>query len=90
MERAKYKIVWFWLTHLGFLRRMGKRYPEWFETVFIPDLTDNPTARKIMVLRYVGPNPKRFKVIAAELGIEERNVFAHHKKVLDALIYGKN
>ena len=89
MERAKYKIVWFWLTH-SFLRRLGKRYPEWFETVFVPDLTDNRTARKIMILRYSGKSPMKFEAIAIELGIDVRNVFSYHKKVLDAMIYGKN
>lgn len=89
MDSVKYKIVWFWLTRLGFLRRLGKRYPEWFENTFIPDLTDNPTARRIMILRYTGKSPMKFEAIAIELGIDVRNVFAHHKTVLDAIIYGK-
>lgn len=29
MENVKHKIIAFWLTHV-FLRRIGKRYPEYF------------------------------------------------------------
>ena len=89
MDAVKYKIIWFWLTKLGFLRRLGKRYPDWFNNQYIPDLTDNLTARKIMELRYTGATSMKFEAIAIELNIDVRNVFAHHKTVLDAIIYGK-
>ena len=46
MENAKRKIVSYWLTHI-FLRRIAKRYPEYFMR-WIKDLTDDATARKIM------------------------------------------
>ena len=44
MENAKHRIVSFWLTHI-FLRRIAKRYPEYFMR-WIKDLTDDVMARK--------------------------------------------
>lgn len=84
MENVKYKIISFWLTHI-FLRRIGKRYPEYF-TEFITDITDDKTARKIMVMRYVGDNPMKFEAIACELNISPRRVFEKHKKVIDRIV----
>ena len=84
MENAKHKIISFWLTHI-FLRRIGKRYPEYF-TEFITGLTDDKTARKIMVMRYVGDDPMKFEAIAYELNISPRRVFEKHKKVIDKII----
>lgn len=46
LEVAKRKVVFFWLTH-SYLRRIAKRYPEYFEH-WINDLTDNYNARKVM------------------------------------------
>lgn len=87
METVKYKIIWLWLTRC-FLRRLGKRYPEWFEKVFVPDLTDNLIARRVMILRYAGKYPMKFEAIAIELGTDVRNIFTYHKKVLDSMIVG--
>ena len=84
MENVKHKIISFWLTHI-FLRRIGKRYPEYF-TEFITELTDDKTARKIMALRYTGDNPMKFEAIACELNIAPRRVFEKHKKVIDRII----
>ena len=84
MENAKHKIISFWLTHI-FLRRIGKRYPEYF-TEFITELTDDKTARKIMLMRYTGDNPMKFEAIAYELNIALRRVFEKHKKVIDKII----
>ena len=55
MENVKHKIISFWLTHM-FLRRIGKRYPDYF-TSWVKDSTDDTTARKIMSMRYLGDNP---------------------------------
>lgn len=83
-REIKYKIIWFWLTRI-FLRRIGKRYPEFFKN-YIYDITDNRTARNIMLLRYSGESPMKFEAIAITLKIDVRNVFAYHKKTLDAII----
>ena len=84
MENVKHKIIAFWLTHL-FLRRIGKRYPEYF-TKWMADLTDDKTARKIMAMRYVGEDPMKFEAIAYELNIAPRRVFEKHKKIIDRII----
>lgn len=84
MESVKHKIISFWLTHI-FLRRIGKRYPDYFER-WIKDITDDTTARKIMFMRYLGDNPKKFEAIAYELNIAPRRVFEKHKRVIDHMI----
>lgn len=80
----KYKIIWLWLTRI-FLRRIGKRFPEFFKE-YIYDITDNRTARKIMLMRYTGESQMKFEAIALELNTDVRNVFSYHKKVLDRII----
>lgn len=86
MESVKRKIVFYWLTHF-YLRRIGKRYPNYFIKQ-ISDLTDNYTARRIMAFRYVNDPPMKFESIAYELNMDVRNVFSHHKKVIDKIISG--
>lgn len=86
MEKAKRKIIAFWLTHI-FLRRIGKRYPEYFFN-WIKDLTDDRTARHIMLMRYSGDEQSKFEAIACELNISPRRVFEKHKKVIDRIIGG--
>ena len=86
MENAKHKIISFWLTHI-FLRRIGKRYPDYF-VAWMKDLTDDVTARRIMSMRYVGETPMKFEAIAYELNIAPRRVFEKHKKVIDRIIGG--
>ena len=80
----KYKIIAFWLTHC-FLRRIAKRYPEYFES-WINDMTDNRIARKIMKLRYMGDTPLKFEAISIDMNMDIRNVFSYHKKVIDSII----
>ena len=84
MQNAKRRIVSFWLTHI-FLRRIAKRYPEYFDR-WIKDITDDNTKRKIMKMRYVGDNPMKFEAIAYELNIAPRRVFEKHKSVIDHMI----
>ena len=86
MESVKRKIVFYWLTHF-YLRRIGKRYPDYFIKQ-ISDLTDNYTARRIMAFRYVNDPPMKFESIAYELNMDVRNVFSYHKKVIDKIISG--
>ena len=86
METAKRKIIAFWLTHI-FLRRVGKRYPEYFAS-WIKDLTDDKQARKIMWLRYACEDQQKFEAIAFDLNISPRRVFEKHKSVIDRIIGG--
>lgn len=86
LDGVKHKVVFFWLTH-SYLRRIGKRYPDYFKS-WINDITDNLTCRKIMLMRYTGDSQKKFEVIALDLGMDVRNVFSYHKKVVDKIITG--
>lgn len=84
MENAKHKIVFFWMTHI-FLRRIGKRYPEYFMR-WVKDTTDDNLKRNIMELRYTGDNPLKFEAIAIKLNVSIRRVFEKHKSVVDKMI----
>ena len=68
-----------------FLRRIGKRYPEYF-IKWMEDLTDDKQARKIMNMRYSAKDPVKFEAIACDLNIAPRRVFEKHKKVVDRII----
>lgn len=85
-SKLKHDIIYWWLTKGGFLRRIGKRYPEFFEKHFVNDVTDSPTERKIMIMRYAGEYKTKFEAIACVLGITERYVQELHKKVVDRII----
>lgn len=87
-SKLKHDIVYWWLTKGGFLRRIGKRYPEFFEKHFVRDYTDNPTEKKIMLMRYAEEHKTKFEAIAVILGITERYVYELHKKVVDRIILG--
>lgn len=84
MENAKHKIVFFWMTHI-FLRRIGKRYPEYFMR-WVKDTTDDILERKVMMLRYTGEEQNKFEAIAIKMNIDIRRVFKYHKNVVDKLI----
>ena len=84
LEDVKRKVIFFWLTHC-FLRRIGKRYPEYFEH-WMKDLTDNRNAIKVMKLRYI--DNLKFEAIAYEMNTDIRNVFSYHKKVIESIISG--
>ena len=86
MESVKHKIISFWLTHI-FLRRIGKRYPDYFYK-WICDLTDDQKARSIMNLRYARETQQKFEAIAINLNMTPRRVFEKHKKVIDRIICG--
>lgn len=88
MENVKHKIIAFWLTHV-FLRRIGKRYPEYFYK-WICELTDDQTTRSIMSLRYIQDPQQKFESIAIELNIPLRRVFEKHKKVINRIISGSD
>jgi len=86
MKNVKRKIISFWLTHI-FLRRIGKRYPEYFNQ-WMKDLTDDKQARDIMSLRYAMSEQYKFKEIAYVKNIDIRRVFEKHKKIVDRIISG--
>ena len=86
MEKVKYSIIYFFFTHF-FLRRIGKKYPDFFKK-WMADTTDSKPQRRVMELRYTGDTPMKFEAIAIKLGISPRRVFELHKKVLDVLISG--
>ena len=86
MRDVKHKIISFWLTHI-FLRRIGKRYPDYFYR-WICELTDDTKARSIMNLRYAREPQEKFESIAIELNIPLRRVFEKHKKVVNRIISG--
>lgn len=84
MQGVKRKIIFFWLTHI-FLRRIGKRYPVYFNK-WMKELTDDNTARKIMAMRYTGEDQPKFECIAFNLNVAIRRVFEKHKMVVDRII----
>lgn len=84
MESVKHKIISFWLTH-AFLRRIGKRYPDYFKQ-WMKDLSDDRKARQIMYMRYLDETPCKFEAIAATLHMSPRRVFEKHKKMIDRII----
>ena len=86
MENVKHKIVSFWLTHI-FLRRIGKRYPEFFKQ-WIYDNIENRIERKILMLCYTGESQMKFSAVALELKLDESNMFKYHKRAIDRLITG--
>ena len=68
LEKAKRDIVAFWLTH-GFLRRIAKRYPEYF-IKWMNDLTDNKNSLKVMKFRYI--DNLKFEAVAYEYRCAQR------------------
>lgn len=84
MNSVKYKAVYWFFTHI-FLRRIGKRYPDFFKQ-WVRGVTDNPLEREVMFLRYMGDKQTEFKEISGEMNIDERRVFRYHKKIVDLLI----
>lgn len=84
MEDLKHKVIYFWLTHF-FLRRIGKRYPDFFKQ-WVIDNIENSIERKILILRYTGDTQMKFCAIALELHLDESNMFKYHKRAVNALV----
>jgi len=84
MEIVTHKIIYFFFTHI-FLRRIGKKYPEFFET-WVGDYVEKPRDRRILIMRYTGKHKMTFTAIAAELGVDESNLFKYHKRAVECLI----
>lgn len=86
IDRAKFEIIYWWLTKGGFLRRLGKRYPDFFVQQLVRDYADVRLEREIMRLRYTGEFKMKFEAIAITLGTTERHVYELHKNVVERII----
>ena len=84
MDTIKQKVIYLFFIHI-FLRRIGKRYPEFFKK-WIYDYVENAKERKILLMRYTGDTKKKFTAIAIELGMDESNLFKKHRKAVERLI----
>jgi len=84
MDAVTHKIIYFFFVHI-FLRRIGKRYPEFFKE-WISDYIENPIEKRILILRYTGETRKKFVAIALEIGMDESNMFKYHKRAVERLI----
>lgn len=84
MEVVKHKIIYWFFVHV-LLRRIGKRYPEFFEA-WISDYVSKPRDRKILMKRYMGKDRMSFTAIAADMGVDESNLFKYHKRAVEELI----
>lgn len=84
MDFVKHKIIYFFFVHV-LLRRIGKRYPEFFES-WVSDYVKIPRDRKILIMRYTGKQRMTFTAIAAELNIDESNLFKYHKRAVEDMI----
>lgn len=86
IDKLKIEIIHWWLTKGGFLRRLGKKYPDFFVNQFIRDYSDTKTEQEIMRLRYTGEFKMKFEAIAITLRTTERHVYELHKNVVDRII----
>ena len=84
MDAVTHKIIYFFFVHI-FLRRIGKRYPDFFKE-WISDYIENPIEKRILILRYTGETRKKFVAIALEIGMDESNMFKYHKRAVERLI----
>ena len=84
IETAKHTIIYFFFTHI-FLRRIGKKYPEFFKS-WIADYVEKPRDQQILIMRYTTTPRLTFTAIAAELNVDESNLFKYHKRAVEALI----
>lgn len=81
MQHVKAKIIALWL-HI-WLKRIAKRYPEFFERM-INDVVDNDKSRLIMYARYI--HRLKFKEIPEIVHLEERQVYKIHQQIINKLI----
>lgn len=83
MDVIKNKVVYLFFIHV-FLRRIGKRYPEFFKQ-WINDYIENRIERRVLIERYTGDTKKKFAAIAIDMGMDERNVYRYHKNAVERL-----
>ena len=87
MDKVKFAIVYWFFTHI-FLRRIGKRYPDFFKR-WVYETTDNRIERRVMLARYTGDEQIKFEAIAIKLKIDISNLFKYHKRAVESMIAGK-
>lgn len=83
MDAIKNKVVYLFFIHV-FLRRLGKRYPDFFKQ-WVNDYIENRIERRVLIERYTGDTKKKFAAIAIDMGMDERNVFRYHKRAVERL-----
>lgn len=81
MQRVKFKIISLWL-HI-WLKRIAKRYPEFFEEM-INDIVDSEKGKKIMRARYI--QRLKFKQIPDVVNLEERQIYKIHQEIIEHII----
>ena len=81
MAGAKDKIVALWL-HI-WLKRIAKRYPDFFEQI-LKDVIDSDKAQRIMRARYL--QRLKFKQIPDVVNLELRQVYKIHQDVIKHII----
>lgn len=84
MDVIKHSIIYFFFTHV-FLRRIGRKYPAFFES-WVSDYIEKPRDQQILIMRYTTTPRLTFTAIAAELNIDESNLFKYHKRAVERLI----
>lgn len=85
MTKQERKVVYDFFIH-EFLRRIGKRYPDFFNR-WVADTTDNLTERRILGHRYTGDTQMKFPAIALTLGIDPSYMFRRHKNAAERLVF---
>ena len=81
MQHAKDKIIALWL-HL-WLKRIAKRFPEFFEQLLTAVSVSDREAQ-IMRARYI--HHLKFKQIPDVVNVELRQVYKIHQNIIDRLI----
>lgn len=81
MPCAKDKIIALWL-HI-WLKRVAKRFPNFFEQI-LTEIIDDNKAQAVMRARYL--QRSKFKQIPDVVHVELRQVYKIHQQVIDKLI----
>lgn len=54
--------------------------------MWVDDYVKIQRDRKILMMRYTGNPRMKFTAIAAELGVDESNLFKYHKRAVEEMI----
>lgn len=84
MKAVGHKIIYTFFVHI-LLPRIGRRYPDFFR-MWVDDYVKIQRDRKILMMRYTGNPRMKFTAIAAELGVDESNLFKYHKRAVEEMI----
>ena len=83
LELVKAKIVAFWLRRI-FLKWLARRHEHFFRELLC-DLALDKKSEEIMIQRYIFE--KSFKEIPPLIGVDDRQMYNLHQKVIDRLVY---